>query len=70
MTDNYLPDVRGEAVPLLGYRPTTALRGRGMQIVDRLRAMSREKGIAHTARAKLLQDDARDLEAILREFVR
>lgn len=57
-------------VVLLGYRPTTYNRGRGAQIVDRLRALSRSHGIAHTAMARLLQDDARELENILRDFVR
>jgi len=56
--------------PLLGFRPTTAHRGRGTQIVERLRALSRTPGIANTAMAKQLQLDARDLEAILQEFVR
>ena len=55
---------------LLGYRPTTALRGRGEQIVERLLTLSRAPGIANTQMAKQLQLDARDLEAILREFVR
>jgi hypothetical protein len=56
-----------ERIALLGYRPTTALRGRIAQIVDRLNALSRQPGIAHTAQAKLLQQDARDLEAIMSE---
>lgn len=67
------PDRRSDeysTIPLLGYRPTTAQRGRGQQIVERLRALSRSPGIANTAMVRLLQDDARDLEAILREFVR
>lgn len=59
-----------EPTPRLGYRPTTALRGRGLQIVERLRMLSRQTGIAHTAMAKLLQDDARDLEALLKEYIR
>jgi N-acetylglutamate synthase-like GNAT family acetyltransferase len=55
---------------MLGLRPTTALRGRGQQIVERLLALSRTEGIANTAMARQLQLDARDLEAIIREFVR
>ena len=54
---------------LLGYHPLTAQRGRIVQIADRLRALSRQPGIAHTAQAKLLQLDARDLEAIMRALM-
>lgn len=56
--------------PMLGYRPTTAQRGRGYQIVERLLAISRTPSIANTAMAKLLQDDARELKKIVEEFVR
>lgn len=54
---------------VLTYRSSTAQRGRVAQIVERLNALSRQEGIAHTAQAKLLQMDARDLESIMREFI-
>jgi len=58
------------APALLGFRPTTALRGRIAQIAERLNALSRQPGIANTAQAKLLQQDARELLAIMEEYVR
>jgi len=59
----------GEPPKLLDHRSTSAHRGRISQIVERLNMFSRQPGIAHTALAKLVQLDARDLEAIMKEYL-
>jgi hypothetical protein len=54
---------------LIDYRSAHAGRGRLQQIAERLEYLSREPGIAHTAQAKLLQRDARDLREIMEAFL-